>query len=55
LWFFLYGFSKNERSNIDNTEEAALKKLAAVLLSMSSQDLGKAQNSGELFKVNCDA
>src|SRR5580704_14012059 len=28
-WFFVYGFAKNERDNIDDDEQAALKKLAA--------------------------
>src|SRR5262249_2121820 len=29
LWYFIYGFSKNERSNIDQDESEAMKKLAA--------------------------
>jgi hypothetical protein len=28
-WFFLYGFPKNERSNVDKDEVEALKTLAA--------------------------
>jgi hypothetical protein len=28
-WVFVYGFPKNERSNIDKDEEDALKQLAA--------------------------
>ncbi len=31
-WIFVYGFPKNERSNIDQNEEEALKKLASHLL-----------------------
>lgn len=54
-WFFVYGFAKNERSNIDDEEEAALKKLAKTLLTMAPAALGKAENAGELTKVNCDA
>ncbi len=42
-WIFVFGFSKNERSNIDKDEEEALKKLAAHLLSLTTQALGKAQ------------
>lgn len=54
-WVFVYGFPKNERSNIDKDEEGALKKLAAHLLSLTAQALGKAQEAGELMEVNCDA
>src|SRR5262245_10138706 len=32
--FFLFGFAKNERSDIDEEEEAALKRWASTLLSM---------------------
>jgi hypothetical protein len=55
LWFFVYGFAKNERSNIDKTEEAALKKLAATLLTMPQPALSRALRAGELIEVNCDA
>ena len=41
-WVFVYGFPKNERSNVDKDEEEALKKLAANLLSLTAQALGKA-------------
>jgi len=54
-WVFLFGFPKNERSNIDKDEEEALKKLAAHLLSLTAQALGKAQRAGELMEVDCDA
>jgi hypothetical protein len=50
-WFFLYGFAKNDRANIDQTEEIALKKLASVLLSMAQHNLAKAQIEGELYEV----
>ena len=54
-WVFVFGFSKNERSNIDKDEEEALKKLAAHLLSLTAAALDKAQRAGEIFEVNCDA
>jgi hypothetical protein len=54
-WFFVYGFAKNERDNIDDDEEAALKKLAASLLTMAQQALAKALEAGEVTEVNCDA
>lgn len=54
-WVFVFGFPKNERSNIDKDEEQALKKLAAHLLSMTADALDKAQRAGEIVEVNCDA
>jgi hypothetical protein len=54
-WFFVYGFAKNERSNIDGEEEAALKKLARTVLTMAPAALAKAEKAGEVTKVNCNA
>ena len=54
-WVFVFGFSKNERSNIDKDETEALKKLATHLLSLTQQALGMAQRAGELIEVDCNA
>ena len=54
-WVFVYGFAKNERSNIGKDEEEALKKLAAHLLSLTVQALDSAQGAGELMELDCDA
>jgi len=54
-WIFMFGFPKNERSNIDKDEEEALKKLAAHLLSLSAQAIDTARRAGELMEVDCDA
>lgn len=54
-WFFVFGFPKNVRSNIDKDEEEALKKLASHLLSLSLPALITAERAGELMEVNCDA
>jgi len=54
-WFFVFGFPKNVRSNIDKDEEESLKKLASHLLSLSPPALVTAQRAGELMEVNCDA
>lgn len=54
-WFFVFGFPKNVRSNIDRDEEQALKKLASYLLSLSPSALSAAQRAGELMEINCDA
>ncbi len=53
-WIFVFGFSKNERANIDKREEEALKKLSVHLLSLSSEDLMIAQRNDELIEVICD-
>lgn len=53
-WYFIYGFAKNELDDIDQGELAALKKLAAVLLAMTSSVLGDAEKEGELIEVKCD-
>ena len=54
-WVFVFGFPKNERSNIDKDEEQALKAVAAHLLSLTTQAISKAQRAGEVIEVNCDA
>lgn len=54
-WVFVYGFPKNERSNIDRDEEEALKKLAAHLLSLTAQAVTKAKQADELIEVECNA
>ncbi len=51
----MYGFAKNQRSNIDKDEEEALKKLAVQFLSLTEYALDKAEQTGELVEVNCDA
>lgn len=54
-WVFVFGFPKNERSNIDKDEAEALKKLAAHLLSLTPQAVGNAARAGELIEVDCNA
>ena len=54
-WVFVFGFPKNERSNIDKDETEALKKLAAHLLSLAAQAPAKALIAGELIEVDFDA
>lgn len=53
-WFFLYGFAKNERANIDDDEEAALKKYGKALLTMSPVSLAETESTGAITKVKCD-
>ena len=54
-WVFVFGFPKNERSNIGKDETEALKKLAAHLLSLTAQAVAMAKLAGELLEVDCDA
>ena len=54
-WVFVFGFSKNERGNIDKGEAEALKRLAAHLLELTPQAIDKAKRAGELMEVDCDA
>ncbi len=54
-WVFVYGFPKNERSNIDKNEEEALKKLATELLSLTPEALEQAKDNNELVEIDCDA
>ncbi len=51
----MYGFPNSKRSNIDQDEAEALKKLAAHLLSRSAQAVATAQQVGELVEVDCNA
>ena len=39
--FFVYGFAKNKRANIQDNELKALKKYAETLLDFSNKDLDK--------------
>jgi len=52
--FFIYGFAKNERANINDKELKALKLLARELLSYTKLVLAKAVKIGELIEVKDD-
>ena len=49
--FFVYGFAKNERDNIDESDERDFKDLAKVLLALSDEGLKKLTDNGELTEV----
>jgi hypothetical protein len=53
-WVFMFGFAKNERSNVDKDELEALKKLAEQLLGLAPKALQTALQAGELHEVSCD-
>jgi hypothetical protein len=54
-WFFVFGFPKSARSNIDKDEEEALKRLAAHLLGLTSNALTLALEAQEIIEVDCHA
>ncbi|WP_347252374.1 type II toxin-antitoxin system RelE/ParE family toxin [Legionella sp.] len=49
--FFIYGFAKNKRDNIDERELKALKKLAKTYLNLTDDELTFAVSRGELIKI----
>ena len=53
-WFFLYGFNKGERNNIDKDELKMLQELAKELLGFDDRQLAIALAAGELQEVNYD-
>ena len=54
-WFFLFGFEKNERSNIDRDELKSLQQLALTLLSFDASQLETAAIAGQLVELNGEA
>jgi hypothetical protein len=50
-WFLLFGFAKNERSDIDKDELKALQEIAKELLSFDDRRVAIALEAGELVEV----
>ena len=48
---FLYGFKKNERANISDTELEALQEVASILLARNDGELDQAVAAGELEEI----
>lgn len=53
-WFFLYGFNKNERANINQRELMALQYLATDLLALSTKQLETAVEDNSLEEICSD-
>ena len=53
-WFFLYGFLKNERDNINSIELKALQGVAKELLELNDSQLKKALTAHEIIEVPHD-
>ena len=49
--FFIYGFAKNEKSNIDKDEMDALKELCNFYLCLDDVQIQKALDEKELYEV----
>lgn len=49
--FFLYGFAKNSRGNIDFLEKEAFRDAGKVLLSFDDSRIGQEIKNGKLFEV----
>lgn len=54
-WFFLYGFEKSEKENIDKKEEKALKMLADDYVRYKNAEIKKALSEKELKEIIDDA
>jgi hypothetical protein len=50
--FFIYGFSKNQKSEITNNEKEIYRKLAKDLLSMNEKEIQNLLVMNKLFEVN---
>ena len=50
-WFFVFGFEKNERTNIRSEELEALQDMAADLLTRAVHELNEAVTDGTLQEI----
>ena len=51
--FFVYGFPKSKRANIDEAEERDFKDLAKVLFALSDNEIAKLVNTGLYEEIKC--
>jgi len=50
-WFFVFGFEKNDRTNISENELEALQDLAQELLAATAKQLEEAIQTGALLEI----
>lgn len=50
-WFFVFGFEKTVRANIDDKELEALQDIAADLLALGTAQLDDAVTAGKLLEI----
>jgi len=48
---FIYGFAKNDKTNIDEAEERLCKKFATLFLSYNDDDINIAIKNREIIEV----
>lgn len=53
-WYFIFGFKKNERNNINNVELANLINIAEFLLDLTSEQIDKLIHEKMLMEVMYD-
>ena len=53
-WYFIFGFGKNERANIDKNELRALQELASDLLGQDAAGIIAALKADELVELRHD-
>ncbi len=52
--YFVYGFCKNERDNINEFEEREFKELAKITFALADDGLGKLIKTGAYTEIRCD-
>ena len=52
--FFVHGFAKSEKANLDVEEVKIYKKLAKYLFALSAQELEDGLNKKDFLEVECD-
>ena len=52
--FYLHGFEKNEKSNVNQKELRALKKAADIWLSITEPNLAKAIKAGSIVEIQIE-
>lgn len=50
-WFFVYGFEKNERANINTAELRMLQEMAKTLLELKAPEIAAAVSKGEIVEI----
>ena len=51
---FAFGFVKSDMANLDDAEEAYLKKAAKLVLGFADAQMDAEVAAGRMFEVNCD-
>ena len=52
--FFVYGFAKSERANIDDAEEEQFRQAAKYLLALTAKQLADLLNRGDFMEVKTE-